>query len=331
MNITKNPLYAGLLLVICVGLGSWYLGGLVPSIGKVTFAILLGIILGNVITRGQVVQRGGLFAEKKLLPMAIVLLGVELNLVTLVSIGPSAAVIILLTICVALVSSVYLGKLFGFSPAFSLLIGAGNGICGSSAVAATTLVINGDESETGISISIVNLLGTIGIFLAPFLIQLFRMSDTAGGLLIGGSLQAFGQVVAAGFSVNDNVGQLATVVKMGRVLMLGPSVMLIGYWVQSQRRKLGQTKGTNIRIPRFIIGFFIVSIVTSLNILPADVPSTVSTAGKFLLVLAMAGVGMRIQLRSLFRFGFKSVVFGALVSAIQIVMILFVVLIVLRV
>jgi uncharacterized integral membrane protein (TIGR00698 family) len=212
-----------------------------------------------------------------------------------------------------------------------LLIGAGNGICGSSAVAATTLVIDGNEIETGISISIVNLLGTIGIFLAPFLIQLFSMSDTAGGLLIGGSLQAFGQVVAAGFSVNDNVGQLATVVKMGRVLMLGPSVMLIGYWVQSQRRKLGQTKNTGVRIPRFIIGFFIVSIVTSLNILPANVPDTVSTAGKFLLVLAMAGVGMRIQLRSLFRFGVKSVIFGALVSAIQITMILFVVLIVLHV
>jgi len=328
--LEKNQLAGGLGLVVIVGTVSWFLGSLIPTIGSVTFAILLGIVVGNISTQRKLIARGGLFAEKKLLPLAIVLLGVELHLLTLVSLGLPAIVVIGITITTAIIASVYLGRLFGFSPSFSLLMGAGNGICGSSAVAATSLVIDADEIDTGISISIVNLLGTIGIFLTPFLIQLFTMSDLEGGLLIGGSLQAFGQVVAAGFSVNDSVGQFATVVKMGRVLMLGPMVVMIGYWVQAQHRKSGKkTKKTAIQIPSFIVGFFVVSILASLNVIPPDMLAVIKTIGKYLLVLAMAGIGMRIQLRSLFRFGLKSLAFGALVSAIQMSLLIITILLIL--
>ncbi len=313
-----RTLIIGLCIVLVVGIVSWQLGGLIPTLGSVTMAIILGIIVGNVLSDNRSMANGAVFAEKKLLPVAIVLLGIELQLVTLAELGPTAMIVILVSMGTALFMSIQLGRLLGFSQKFSVLMGAGNAVCGSSAVAATSLAIDADEADIGISISIVNLLGTIGIFLIPAIIRLLDFQNLSGGLLTGGTLQAVGQVVAAGFSVNDEVGNIATVVKMGRILMLGPVIVLIGMWIQSQGAD-NKTKRGRVRIPRFIIGFFIMSVIASLNILPPDVLAFLKTGGKFLLVIAMAGIGMRIQLRALFQSGVRSLMFGGMVSATQIV------------
>ncbi len=209
----------------------------------------------------------------------------------------------------------YLGKLLGYSSSFSLLMGAGNGICGSSAVAATSSAIGAEESDTGIAISVVNLLGTFGIFVLPAMVALLRLGEAEGGLLIGGTLQAVGQVVAAGFSINDTVGGVATVVKMGRVLMLGPVVILLTTLVS--RRNGDNSGGSPIKVPLFIIGFFVLSLLASLNVLPAV--DLIKTSGKFLLVLAMAGIGMRIQLQTLYRSGPGALLFGLAVSSTQVI------------
>lgn len=320
-SANQKSLWIGLAAVFAVGTASWWLAQFAPRLGSVTIAIILGVLVGNLLFNNKSGDAGGKFAEKKLLPIAITLLGVELQLMSLVALGSVAALIIGVSIATSLLVSVQLGKLMGFSENFSLLMGAGNGICGSSAVAATSIAIDADENATGISISVVNLLGTIGIFVMPALIRLFELGDVDGGLLVGGTLQAFGQVVAAGFSVNDDVGQIATVVKMGRVLMLGPVVILIGSWIQSRRSSDDEGQGGGaVQIPRFIIGFFVLSLIASANILSPEILTLIKTAGKYLLVLAMAGVGMRIQLRTLFRSGLGAFLFGSLVSVIQITM-----------
>lgn len=322
----------GILIVFAVGVLSWWAADFAPRLGSVTIAILLGVLVGNVLAASKTWEAastaGAKFGEKRLLPLAIVLLGVELQLMALVELGPLAVVVILASIATALLVSVQLGAMLGYSREFSLLMGAGNGICGSSAVAATSMAIDADEAKTGISISVVNLLGTIGIFALPAVIRMLALDDVQSGLLVGGTLQAFGQVVAAGFSVNDDVGNIATVVKMGRVLMLGPMVVLIGAWVQSHLPSDGGegSTQTGVQIPRFIIGFFVLSIIASLNVLPPEVIHWLRTGGKFLLVVAMAGIGMRIQLQTLFKSGAGALLFGAAVSVIQIVLTLVVIL-----
>lgn len=330
MPIAKQKsLWLGLIVVFAVGSLSWWLAQFAPRIGSVTIAIILGVLVGNIVFNNEAGAAGGLFAEKQLLPIAITLLGVELQLMTLVALGPVAAIIIAISIATAIFTSIQIGKMLGFSPSFSMLIGAGNGICGSSAVAATSIAINAEEADTGISISVVNLLGTLGIFVLPFVIRLLSLSDLQGGLLIGGTLQAFGQVVAAGFSVNDDVGNIATVVKMGRVLMLGPMVVMLGAWAQSKIKTVdGEKTKAKVRIPRFILGFFAMSIIASLNLLPANILQIIITSGKYLLVVAMAGIGMRIQLKTLFRSGFNALLFGGLISIIQIIITLIVILLI---
>lgn len=317
MSWTKErSLWLGIVVVVLVGILSWWLAQFAPRIGSVTIAIVLGVFVGNVLFPNEIGEKGGKVAEKRLLPLAIVLLGVELQLVTLLALGPVAAVVILISISTSIFFSIQLGKLFGFSQEFSVLMGAGNGICGSSAVAATSIAIEAEEADTGISISVVNLLGTLGIFLIPTVIQWLSLSDMQGGLLVGGTLQAFGQVVAAGFSVNDDVGNIATVVKMGRILMLGPVVVLLGTWMHAQAAGHEKSRAS-VHVPRFIFGFFALSAVASIGILPPDVITWLKEAGKFLLIVAMAGIGMRIQLRNLFGSGVRALLFGAAVATIQ--------------
>ncbi|MEM6527872.1 MAG: putative sulfate exporter family transporter, partial [Chloroflexota bacterium] len=250
-----------------------------------------------------------------------------LQLIMLIDLGPLAAGIIVLSVVTSLLVSVYLGKLLGYPLKFSLLIGAGNGICGSSAIAATSSAIEADGDDIGISISVVNLLGTAGIFTLPAIVSLLNLGEIDGGMLIGGTLQAVGQVVAAGFSMNDTVGSVATVVKMGRVLMLAPVVIALASIVRSGNAEDGKSLNP-LRVPLFIIGFFVFSLVASLNVLPEPAIGSIRTTGKFLLVLAMAGIGMRIQLQTLFRSGPKALAFGLGVSVVQIAMVLLLVLLV---
>ncbi len=316
ISSSRHSLIFGLIIATGIGLSSWYLSEFIPRLGSVTLAILLGMLVGNLLLTPDTGIQGLEFAEKKLLPIAIVLLGVELQFLTLVSLGSVAALIIVISIATSIYVSIRIGALLGFSLHFSVLMGAGNGICGASAVAATSLAIDADESETGLSIGVVNLLGTVGIFLVPALIQFLTLTDLQGGLLIGGTLQAFGQAVAAGFSVNEDVGNIATIVKMGRVLMLGPMVVMLGVWIQTKQGG-DRTHLAGVYFPRFILGFLVMSGVASLNLLPSAAVATVATSGDFLLVVAMAAIGMRIQFRTLLHSGVRSLLLGSCVSLIQ--------------
>ena len=307
--------WRGLLLVLFIGLMSSELAHFVPKLGAVTIGILLGVLVGNLLPNMKHYNAGAVFAEKRFLPIAIVLLGIELQLSTLIELGPMTLVVIVATISTSIGAAILLGRWFHYSPDLALLIGAGNGICGSSAVAAASYAIKANEEDTGISISVVNLLGTVGIFLLPALVNLLALNTQQQGVVIGGSLQAVGQVVAAGYSVNETVGTLATVVKMGRVLMLGPVVILLTSVVS---RRQGNGSHVKMRIPSFIIGFFILSIISSLGLIPDPLLEVIRVAGKYLLIFAMVGIGLRIHLRKLLRTGSQALLFGMAVWAIQI-------------
>ncbi len=323
-SMPSPALLWGFLLVFVVGCLGWWLAQYIPSLGNVTLAILIGVLVGNALSSWKSIEVGAKFAEKEILPISIGLLGVELLLGSLLSLGPLAIAVIAVSITTAMLVSMRVGKWLGFSQSFSLMMGAGNAICGSSAVASTSLALKANESDTGIAIGVVNLLGTIGIFALPSLIGFLAMSHLEGGLLIGGTLQAFGQALAAGFSVSPESGQVATVVKMGRVLMLGPVVILLSLWMQSNA--MPPLEDVQVRTPRFIFGFFAMSIIASLHVLPQEVITSIAMLGKFLLVVAMAGIGMRIQFRTLFRSGLKALLFGLIVSAIQVTVTVIVVL-----
>lgn len=311
-----NPILPGLLFAVSLGAVSWFLGDLLPRLGGVTIAILLGIAAGNLLPGATRLNQGARIAEKQILPVAVALLGVELQLASLASLGPSAALVILVTLGVAFGASLLIGPRLGYSREFSLLIGAGNGVCGSSAVAAASRAIDARESDIGISISVVNLLGTLGIFLVPSIARLFSLDVAGGGLLVGGSLQAVGQVVAAGNILGGEVGLVAVAVKMGRVLMLGPVVVALG--ILARRAGNRAIRRSHVGVPLFIVGFFALSVLASFGVLPTPMVNMLATLGKALLIVAMAGIGMRIHFRALYQSAPRALLFGALVSTLQV-------------
>lgn len=311
MKFIKEML-PGILVCLIIAVAAKLLSLYVPMIGAVTLAIIVGMLVGNLIKFQDRFNKGIKFSEKKILETAIMLLGFKLQLAIVGKLGIKPLIIVLSIQTLTILTGVFLGKIFKFGKRFSLLMGVGNAVCGSSAIAAVAPVIKAREDETGISIGVVNLMGTIGIFLLPLIAGLLHYTATQGGLFTGGILQAVGQVVAAGFSLGEETGTLATLVKMVRVLMLGPIVLLISFFYKTSDVK------RRIQIPPFIIGFVICSILAT--IFPNDtifIPH-LNIISKWLLMTAMAAIGMKIKFADLLRSGPKAILLGGCIFLVQI-------------
>ncbi len=316
MNFLKEKA-KGILLTFFIALLAIYISQFIENLGGVTLAIILGLIIGNVFKISKDYSSGIKFVEKKVLALAIMLMGLKLEINVLKELGLSSIIMIITMVAITILTGLIVGKLFGLNKKFSLLIGVGNAICGSSAIAASAPVIGNTEEEIGLSISVVNLLGTIGIFLLPFITTLLGFDNTNSGLMIGSTLQATGQVVAAGFSINELVGKVATIVKMGRILTLGPVVILLSFLYFRQKDNSIKTK-SKIKIPPFIIGFLIFSIISSLKIMPDYFISTLKNFSSILLTIAMAAIGLKIKISTLFDQGPKALLVGITIVIIQI-------------
>ncbi len=285
-------------------------------LGGVTLAILIGIVVRNTLPISDVFQKGIKFTEKKILTYAIALLGFTLDYRIFADLGFETLLIIALGVPFTIFLAVGLGKVFGLNADTALLLGVGNGICGSSAIAAAQGVIKTDEGNVGVSVATINLLGAIGIFLLPALCYLFPdFLEQQKGILIGNTLQAVGQVSAAGYSVSDVVGETATVVKMGRILMVTPVVMILA---SLKKGESGSKKLSIPKVPGYLLFFLLFSLINSLGILPHEVVTLFSKGSKYLLTIAMAGIGMSISTDVLKAGGKKSLLTGVSVWIIQI-------------
>jgi len=318
LNTSKNIL-PGLLLTTFIALLSIYCSKYI-AIGSIAIAIILGFILNNVFSNKLTsFQKGISFSEQTILSIAIILLGSYIDITVLNSISVYTVLLLILIIAVSIILCYLIGKFFGLSKNLSLLLGVGNAICGSSAIAGTSKIINAKDEEIGISIAIINGLGAICIFVMPFfLLNIFtNFTNQDYGFLIGSSVQAFGQVTATGFLLNQEVGEFATIIKMIRIIMLGPFLIILNLVInsgKSENRKL-------IYLPKFILGFILLSILVSLNILPDYVILILKKASKIFLTIAMAGIGLKISFNSIFKFGFKPLVITLIAFILQILFI----------
>lgn len=308
----------GLILAIIISIISIYLSTFV-AIGSVAIAIVVAAIFANVVTLPHKFDSGINFGEKTLLAYAIALMGINLDFSVLQSLGLNAIFIIIIALALTLLFSLFLAKVFNFDKRFSLMLGIGNGICGSAAIAATKNIIKLNQQHTALSIAIVNFLGTIGIFALPAIGALFAFDDVKIGVLIGNTLQAVGHVVASGFAVNETVGQSATLVKMGRVLLLTPVVIIL-IFVMAKKSNSSSKSISILQVPPFIIGFIGFSIIASFQILPENIVHLISLASKYLLLVAMAAIGLKISFHQIKNHGGKALLIGTYIFIFQIVL-----------
>lgn len=308
--IKKLP---GILLCAVIGTAAWFSAKLLP-IGGVTISILIGIVTGNLIKLPEYFSSGTAFCEKKVLTWAIAIMGISLDYTILADLGLPTFILIIAAVVFTISTALILGKKTGLNKELCLLIGIGNAVCGSSAIAATQGVIDTDEKTVGLSIAAINFLGTIGIFLLPTLgMIIFRFNELQTGVLTGNTLQAIGQVSAAGFSISDKAGETAVIVKMCRILMITPLVIILS---------IKKGNGIGIKripvIPRYIIVFIIMSIIGSFGIIPELLIPHIKNAGKMFLITAMAGIGMKISLKDLAVGGRQALLLGSAVWICQI-------------
>ncbi len=308
----------GILLCIALASAAIISSEYIP-IGAVAIAIIFGIVIGNITKLNKIFNKGISFSEKHLLSLAIALMGVNLNFIILKEIGLKSVILVVAAMVITISSAIILSKILKFDKKFALLLGIGNGVCGSSAIAATEKIIEANDEEVGLSVAIVNFLGTIGIFLLPFIAKfLLQFTNINSGILAGNTLQAVGQVVAAGFSISDSAGQIATIIKMTRILMLLPLVFTL-IFIFSNKNKSSNEKVKRPNIPIFIIGFVLFSLLPTFNILPKAYVENIGHISHYILVIAMAGIGLKIKFKNILRNGKYALIIGSLIFLIQII------------
>ena len=326
LSISKYRTYTkGLLASIVVAILATTVTEFI-TFSTATVAIILGMIVGNIFfktfhTDEPGFKSGVKFAEKDLLMFAIALMGINLNFTMLANLGVKTILIIVLGMAFTIGMGLLLGKLFKLNPKLSLMIGIGNGVCGSSAIAATSGVAKVQSNDIGISIALVNLMGTIGIFLAPFLAHFLGFTDIQAGIFTGNTLQAVGQAVAAGFSISDEAGHYATVVKMGRVLLLVPLVLILIYVAKKERQKDGEAiEGkAKVGVPSFIIWFVAFSVVASLGWLPKEVETLIGTISHYITLIAMSAIGLMIHFGTIMKTAGTAFKVSSLLFALQLI------------
>ena len=305
---------SGLIIVIIVATLATVLSKFI-LVGSITLAIILGIIVGNSITLSKTYDDGISYAQKSILSFAIALMGVNLDFSILSSLGIKTLFLIIAGMIVTIYSAILLGKIFKIDTKLALLLGIGNGVCGSSAISAAAPVIAPQKHFIGLSVAIINLLGTVGMFLVPAIAVAMGLNEVDSGILIGNTLQAVGQVTAAGFSINDTAGISATTVKMGRVLLLTPLILILIYSFSKSNLSNDSQKSS---IPLFIIFFIIFSLLSSFGFIGEDLKNVISSISHIALLIAMSAIGLTIHFKSIQSDGIVALKLASLVFCIQI-------------
>jgi len=258
-------------------------------------AILLGMILRAAWTPDARWIPGIKFSAKPILELAIVLLGASVDLPTLLKAGPALALSIVVVVVLDITIGTGIGRAFGLDPKHATLVACGNSICGNSAIAALAPVINAEEEQVASSITFMAVMSIVVVVGLPLLFPLLHLSFFQYGVLAGLSVYAVPQVLAA-TGISAVSAQIGTLVKLVRVLMLGPVAIFLS--LRYGKESAGKTKlPLGKMVPWFIIGFALLGTARSLGWLPLEVVAPMRTASAWLTIVAMAALGLCADLR----------------------------------
>jgi uncharacterized integral membrane protein (TIGR00698 family) len=273
-------------------------------IEALVIAILLGIAIRSLWQPAKLWRAGISFSARTLLEIAVVLLGASISLAAIVASGPALLAGIVATVTAALGASYATSRALGLPRRVSILIACGNSICGNSAIAAVAPVIGADSDDVASSIAFTAILGVVVVLGLPLLIPLLAMSETQYGVLAGLTVYAVPQVLAATLPISTVSAQLGTLVKLVRVLMLGPVVVLLSLF----RARLNvsgpaQRPGLMYLVPWFILGFLLLAGARSIGLIPASLLAPIAISAKSLTVISMAALGLGVDVRVVGRVG----------------------------
>lgn len=281
-----------------------------PYVEALVLAILLGALMRSLWEPGPRWAPGVAFSARPLLETAIVLLGASISFAMVARSGATLIVIILTTVALTLAAGYGLSRLLGLPPKLAALIACGNAVCGNSAIAAVAPAIGASGDDVASSISFTAVLGVIVVLALPLAIPLLRLSETQYGVLAGLTVYAVPQVLAATAVAGPTATQIGTLVKLMRVLTLGPIVLGAAILFRERGGDLDGAPGRRLPVgrlaPWFIIGFLALATLRSFGLIPPDVVAIFAKLSGAMTVVAMAALGLGVDLHALRRVGARA-------------------------
>ena len=282
-------------------------------IDAIVLAILIGAAVRSLWTPPAALKPGVEFSARTLLEIAVVLLGASVSAATVMAIGPALLAGTALVVSLALVVSYSLGRMFGLPGRMAVLIACGNAICGNSAIAAVAPVIDADARDVSAAIAFTAVLGVIVVLTLPLLGAALQMGGVRYGVLAGLTVYAVPQVLAATMPVGAVATQAGTLIKLVRVLMLGPVCLALAV-AMGLRRRGRDGSGPEARprriplhhlLPWFIVGFLLMMGARSFGLIPPGVLPALDATATALTILAMAALGLSTDARAVVRSGLR--------------------------
>jgi uncharacterized integral membrane protein (TIGR00698 family) len=278
----------------------------VAILSPMILATFLGMALHNVVGAPAWARPGITFSLKRILRLGIILLGLQLLATQVAQVGLIGVGVILTTLAATFVFTKWLAHLIGVDSKLAELIAAGTSICGASAVIATNTVTQGSDEDVAYAVACVTVFGSLAMLLYPMLPALLHLDTQAYGLWSGASIHEIAQVVAAAFQDGTHAGEIATIAKLTRVMMLAPLVITLGT-IATRRaaHAVCPAEREAPPMPWFVFGFIAMVILNSVVTIPAQPKAWLATATTFLLSMALAAMGLETDFRKLKAEGWK--------------------------
>jgi uncharacterized integral membrane protein (TIGR00698 family) len=316
-GLHARGMWPGLLLTSAVAGAAYALRQLpgMTTFSPMILAIVIGIAFHNLVGTPAWAKQGVTFSMRRLLRIAIILLGLQLTIAQVIEVGGRGIGIIAATLVATFAFTVWMGRLLGVDRKLAQLIAAGTSICGASAVIATNTVTNAHDEDVAYAVACVTVFGSVAMFAYPLLPGLLHLDPHAFGLWSGASIHEIAQVVAASFQDGQKAGEFGTIAKLSRVMLLAPMVIALGLLANRSAGKPDQGADTNLGrppMPWFVLGFVALVGVSSVVSIPAEAKVWIAVVTTFLLSVALAAMGLETDIRKLTAKGFRPALLGAL-------------------
>lgn len=283
------------------------------AISPLALCVLFGFMAANFATWPSWAEAGTKLASKKIMRIGVALLGFQLSVAALRAIGFKGVATVFLVVTFTIFGILALSKVFGMTGDLGLLIGVGFGVCGATAVAAIRPQTKATEEETSYAIALISLCGTLSIAVLPFLGHLMNLSTATFGAWTGAAVHDVGQVIATASIWNQDAISAAIVVKLARVCLLAPIVLILSI---RHRRYLNATNQTNVTnekvpiIPFFVLGFILVAIFHNSVTLPSRLNEDIVLTSKLLLGAGLVALGSSVRWKNIRAIGSKPLIMG---------------------
>jgi uncharacterized integral membrane protein (TIGR00698 family) len=295
-----SGLLPGLLLTGVIAAAAFALRQIpgVSTFSPMILAILIGVAFHNLAGTPLRAKAGVTFSLRRILRLAIILLGLQLTAAQVAQVGATGIAVIVTTLVATFLFTKWFGRVLGVEAKLTELIAAGTSICGASAVIATNTVTNAPDEDVAYAVACVTVFGTIAMFGYPLLPALLHLSPRAYGLWTGASIHEIAQVVAAAFQDGKDAGQFGTIAKLSRVMMLAPVVLTLGYLASRGAAHHGRM-AARAPLPWFVLGFIALVGLNSVVAIPAAAKAFAIPATTFLLSMALAAMGLETDIAKL--------------------------------